>query len=588
MKTHTILQGSPEWHAHRSTHFNASDAPAMMGCSPYITRTELLTVLKTGIVPEVDAATQLRFDEGHRIEALARPLAEEIIGEDLYPVTGSEGELSASFDGLTMAEDRAFEHKTLNEELRKVFADIDTMAPEYRETVSAGDCLPKQYRVQMEQQLIVSGAESVLFMASTWKGDTLIEERHCWYESDKELRAEIIAGWKQFAQDLATYVPQEVAAPVVAQAAENLPIVFDMRVEGKLVSCNIEQYKPAALAYIEAINIELTTDQHFANADADAKFCRSSADKLNLAIEQALGQMGDINTALNAVREIAAAFDAKGLLLEKRVKSEKENRRIKIVNDATEELRLHVVTLNGRTRNWMPQVQGKFQEVVRGLKSVDSMRDKVATELARCKIEANAIADRIQYNAETLDEAVEFAFLFRDSAQIVLKESEDCRALIKSRIADHKAAEAAKEEAQRERIRQEEIARLAREQAELERATAQRVAAEAKAQAEAAAPKATTLAAPVVQTPAVVTVSAKPAQIVRGNVPAQSVKQDSVPSLALGAISERLGFNVTSAFLATLGFEATTVKAAKLFHESDFPLICRALIEHIESVCETA
>ncbi len=584
MKTHNLVQGSPEWHAHRSTHFNASDAPAMMGCSTYKTRTELLHELKTGIVPTVDSATQFRFDEGHRIEALARPLAEEIIGEDLYPVVGSEGELSASFDGLTMDEDMAFEHKTLNEELRKAFAEIDTMAPEYRETVSAGACLPKPYRVQMEQQLIVSGAESVLFMASTWKGDTLIEERHCWYESDKELRAEIIAGWKQFAQDLATYVPQEVAAPVVAQAAENLPIVFDMRVEGKLVSCNIEQYKPAALAYIEAINIELTTDQHFANADADAKFCRSSADKLNLAIEQALGQMGDINTALNAVREIAAAFDAKGLLLEKRVKSEKENRRIKIVNDATEELRLHVVTLNGRTRNWMPQVQGKFQEVVRGLKSVDSMRDKVATELARCKIEANAIADRIQYNAETLDEAVEFAFLFRDSAQIVLKESEDCRALIKSRIADHKAAEAAKEEAQRERIRQEEL---------------DRIAAEAKALADAAVVKAATPVDPVVQilVPAVATgLRQTPPQAI--STPQESatrilaarlpVKAATPPTLALGAISERLGFNVTSAFLATLGFEATTVKAAKLFHDSDFPMICRALIEHIETVCETA
>ena len=572
MKTHTILQGSPEWLAYRATHFNASDAPAMMGCSPYKTRTELLHELKTGIVPTVDAATQRRFDEGHRIEALARPLAEEIIGEDLYPVTGSSGKLSASFDGLTMDEATAFEHKTLNAELRALMID-DCLGSE----------LPMQYRVQMEHQCMVSGSSRVLFMASKWDGDKPVEVRHCWYESDKELRAEIIAGWKQFAQDLATYVPQEVAAPVVAQAAENLPIVFDMRVEGKLVSCNIEQYKPAALAYIEAINIELTTDQHFANADADAKFCRSSADKLNLAIEQALGQMGDINTALNAVREIAAAFDAKGLLLEKRVKSEKENRRIKIVNDATEELRLHVVTLNGRTRNWMPQVQGKFQEVVRGLKSVDSMRDKVATELARCKIEANAIADRIQYNAETLDEAVEFAFLFRDSAQIVLKESEDCRALIKSRIADHKAAEAAKEEAQRERIRQEEEAKARKKVLD------ETLAANVKAQAAITeARKADAMPAPLLDELSKVGNFLASDAIADHAIQKASIKAATPPTLALGAISERLGFNVTSAFLATLGFEATTVKAAKLFHDSDFPLICRALIEHIESVCETA
>jgi hypothetical protein len=68
--------------------------------------------------------------------------------------------------------------------------------------------------------------------------------------------------------------------------------------------------------------------------------------------------------------------------------------------------------------------------------------------------------------------------------------------------------------------------------------------------------------------------------------PAVAAKPTKAPTLALGTISERLGFNVTSAFLATLGFEATTVKAAKLFHESEFPAICSALIEHIQDVVE--
>jgi predicted phage-related endonuclease len=78
----------------------------------------LLHALHTGLRPEVDAATQRRFDDGHRYEALARPVAERIIGDDLYPVVGSEGRLSASFDGLTMDESTAFEHKSLNDELR--------------------------------------------------------------------------------------------------------------------------------------------------------------------------------------------------------------------------------------------------------------------------------------------------------------------------------------------------------------------------------------------------------------------------------------------------------------------------------------
>src|SRR5699024_6687989 len=99
-----------------------------------------------------------RFDKGHEYEAIARPWAEGIIGEDLYPVVLSheiEGlPLSASLDGLTMADEIAFEHKTLNQEL----------ATSLDEGV-----IPEHHRAQMEQQLLVSGAERCLFMAS--KGD---------------------------------------------------------------------------------------------------------------------------------------------------------------------------------------------------------------------------------------------------------------------------------------------------------------------------------------------------------------------------------------------------------------------------------
>ena len=84
MITHDLVQGSPEWLAYRAGHFNASDAPAMMGVSPYKTRAQLLHEMHTGLTAPVDAQTQRIFDDGHRFEALARPLGEKIIGQDLY------------------------------------------------------------------------------------------------------------------------------------------------------------------------------------------------------------------------------------------------------------------------------------------------------------------------------------------------------------------------------------------------------------------------------------------------------------------------------------------------------------------------
>lgn len=604
MKTHDdLIQGTPEWAAHRATHFNASDAPAMMGCSPYKTRSQLLHELHTGRPPEVDAATQRRFDDGHRFEALARPLAVEIIGEDLYPVVGSVGELSASFDGLTMDESINFEHKSLNDELRAAIPPGDLGVGDSED----GGALPLQYRVQMEQQHMVSGCAKTLFMASKWQGEDLIEERHCWYESDPALRAQIVAGWKQFAADLAAYVPAEVIVPVVAAPQFALPAV-SIQVNGSIALVdNLDKFGAALTAYVERINKAPQTDQDFADLESTVKALKAAEEALEAAENGALAQTASIDTMRRTVGLYRETARTNRLLVEKLVKAEKENRRTAIVGDAGAELVAHVKKLNERLgKPYMPVIGCDFVGVVKGLKSLDSMKDKVAGELARCKIAANEAADRIQANLATLRElASEHAFLFADTAQLVGKANDDLTALVKQRIADHQAAEAAKEAATRERIRAEEQAKaeadarakLADEQAKIEQAEAQRQLEERLAtsqqredarQAEmAGAVLAMRAASPETAEQHAVTHDA----VVQIMMPvtvrqAMAPKPVTPPTLALGAISERLGFNVTSAFLASLGFEATTVKAAKLFHEEDFTAICRALIEHIESVCE--
>lgn len=62
-------------------------------------------------------------------------------------------------------------------------------------------------------------------------------------------------------------------------------------------------------------------------------------------------------------------------------------------------------------------------------------------------------------------------------------------------------------------------------------------------------------------------------------------KSTEPPTLRLGKIGERLGFTVAADFLLQLGFApAATVKASKLYHESDFPKICATLQRHIAAV----
>lgn len=581
MITHSLIQGSPEWNIYRSAHDNASDAPAMMGASPYKTRDQLIAERATGIVPEVDAATQRLFDSGHRFEVLARPLAEVIIGQELYPVTGSlEGtRLSASFDGLTLLEDVAFEHKRLNQRLRSALSVPGC----------TGADLPIEYQIQLEQQCAVSGCEQILFMASAWADDdTLVEEMHCWYTPNLALRQAILAGWEQLQLDVAAYVPPEAkAAPVVAKPVAHLPVVLDMRAEGKLIACNLEQYKPAALAYIHAINTSLASDQEFADAEADAKFCRASADKLTLAIEQALGQIGDINAALSAVRDIAATFNAKGLELEKLVKARKEEIRGEIVAGGVAALREHIGQLNAAMpASYMPQVPADFGGVVKGKRTIESLRGAVNDELARAKIAASEIANRIHANLKTLQES---GLVAHDTAALVLKAPDDLAAVIAQRL----ATEQARMDAERERIRQEEQAKAQREllaqqaqQAQADIAQAAKACALHPATAGDLAnlvseQHASGLAQQAIQQAATLSSMPAPAK-------AASAPSDDGARINLGAINEHLApIKLDAAGLAALGFEqVATVKGAKMYRASDLPAIRAALIAHLTSLAE--
>lgn len=474
MITHELTQGSADWHTHRASHWNASDAPAMMGCSAYKTRSQLLHEMHTGLTPDVDAGTQRRFDDGHRFEALARPLAEKIIGEELFPATGSEGKLSASFDGLTMCETTGFEHKSLNAELRALLLDQ-----------CLGSELPLQYRVQMEQQCMVSGAERILFMASKWDGETLIEARDCWYTPDTELRAAIIAGWAQFEIDLAAYVPTEAAPVMVAAAVTALPAVA-VNVSGQIaVIDNFKAFEVALRDFIDhRLILKPETDQDFADLDLQIKALKGAEAALDAAEMQMLSQVEAVDLAKRTKDMLHKLTRDNRLMAEKLLATRKEQIKGEIVAGGIADLRTHIESLNTRLgKAYMPPVPADFAGAAKNKRTVDSLRESVNQELTRCKIESNAIADKIQLNLGYLREhAKDHTFLFADAGQIVLKAADDLQTLVKSRIAEHKAAELEKEEATRERIRVEEQAKLAREQeAAAQKLAAEQAAAELKA-----------------------------------------------------------------------------------------------------------
>lgn len=579
MKTAIInhQQGSEAWHQHRTRSLNASELASVMGLSTYTSRSELIKQKATGITPEIDAQTQRRFDAGHEFEAIARPWAEEIIGGDLYPVVLA-GEvdglnLSASLDGLDMASEISWEHKTGRADL---LASLEQ------------GVIPDEYHPQMEMGLMLSGAEKCLFMASSGDKEAM---RWAWYLPNFELRAKIIPAWTQFSIDLAAYVPPEVIVPAVAAPQMGLPAVSITVIGSIALVDNLDKFGAALTAYIERINKKPETDQDFADLESTVKTLKTAEDALDAAEANALAQTDSIDAMRRTVALYRDTARTNRLLIEKLVKAEKENRRAAILRESQDAFAAHIDALNARLgKPYMPMVPTDFAGAIKGLKSIDSMRDKVDTELARAKIEANAVADRISINLMTIGAHAGMEFLFADRAALVLKAPDDLAAVVQNRIAAHQAKEAERIEAQRQRIAAEEQAKAqaaerARADAEIAAATAKaRAEAHAQAQADAAAKRASDDA------------------IAKAAAPAMATQADPVPYLAaevvidqpntghtirLGQICERLDFVLTADFLGRIGFHpASTEKNAKLYREADFPRICAALVRHIENVAQ--
>lgn len=439
MQVISVIQGTPEWHAYRAEKFNASDAPAMLGLSKYKTRTELLNERKTGLTSDVDSATQRLFDNGHKFEALARPLAEEIIGEELSPVIGSEGKLSASFDGLTLLEDTAWEHKTWNQNIADCITVYD---------------LDEMYLVQMEQQLFVSGADKCLFTATKWNDDDqLLESVVFWYEPQAERRQRIVDGWSQFERDLESFVPTVTIEPPKAQPVLALPALF-IHAKGEITTSNMKEYGEALSKRLEEIRSivlynedDAIFDQNVANAKGAAKHLREGIEQAKLAKDAMLSQTVTVGEAARMIDTWCEDMRLTALQLEKEVKEQdliKKKAMIECAQMAFKNMSnaLEKDTAPIRLNISMPN----FAEAIKGKSKYSAMQDAISTLVANSTVEANRVAMDIRSKQDWLREtASDYKFLFADIQTVIFKPMDDLQLLANSRIDAHKKLEAERE-----------------------------------------------------------------------------------------------------------------------------------------------
>lgn len=538
-----VHQGTAAWMAARAAaDGTASEYPAAAGKSKYQSRTELLQQRKTGLAKEVDAATQKLFDRGHATEALARPMAESIIGDELSPITVTleiDGlTLLASVDGITFDDETAFEHKLWNESL----------AAQVR-----AEQLDEHYTCQLDQILLVTGAKRVLFMVSDGT------EANCvwmWYYADDAKFAFLLITWKQFKADLSTFVPQEFKERAKADAVEAMPAP-SIVVKGELVACNMVELSPVFDKFLADTKTELKTDEDFAQGEANAKTAREAAKTLKLTAKAVIDQIAPVSQVVATIDAYVLKFDALGLKLEKAVKEQKASIKTNAVLAAQQAWGKHIAELELEIQPIrMSIAMPNFAEASKGVKTIAGLHSKINDALAAGKADANSMALALRSKLGWYKLAADkFEFLFNDLQQIISKASDDFQLLVNTRIREH-------QEADQKRIN-EEAERLANEKLGQQSKQVEQPAVQVQAST----------------SPAVETRPAASALPVANDVP------DTGATIKLGEIATLLGFSVTADFITSLGFSPSgRERSAVLYREVDLPNILEAIANHVHQV----
>ncbi|MBR8182153.1 YqaJ viral recombinase family protein [Burkholderia ambifaria] len=527
--THDLVQGSDAWIEFRMSHHGASEAAAMLGISPKVKRNELLHMKHTGTPKEFsDWVQEHILDHGHAVEALARPYIEASLCEDLYPVTMSIGDISASCDGLTMDERTAWEHKQWNAALA--------------ESLEHGE-LPEEFMPQAQQVLMVTGAERLIFTCSDGTDENMvsleIKPNRAWFDN-------ITDGWSQFRKDLAEYVPIAIPENPKAEIIMALPALA-VQIRGEVITSNLPAFQAAAEKFIAGIKMDLETDEDFVNGDATVKFCDAKEKEIAIAMDAAIAQMASVDELMRTGNLVKDQLRTKRLALTKQIDVRKAQIKETAVAERRNKYAEHVAAINAELKTVQIMVPAPdFVGAIKGLKTIASLYDKLDTALANGKIAADAAAKDLRAKLDWYKAHEEHAFLFRDLQTLIQKPKEDFELAVTARIAEHKRAE---------------------DEKEAKRKTDEAIAQAAQPVIEAAAPR-----------------PADPSPIAAAR-PVSRVIPTSAPTLRLGQINERLApIALTAEGLATLGFKhVATDKAAKLYHESDFEAICAALMNHIQA-----
>ena len=202
MKKAKFQQNTGEWLEWRRQGLGASDAPILMGVSPWKTIHELWREKALG---EVKEFRSFATERGKRLEDEAVEEVEKLLGVSFFTACIEHPEfpwLRASLDGLSLDEDISLEIK----------------CPGSKDHFSAlNGQVPEKYTWQLQQQMLVTGHKSMYYYSYDGSDGVLLE-----YKADEKMQATLLEKAKWFWQKVQNKESIELGPEDYMPVSDNL------------------------------------------------------------------------------------------------------------------------------------------------------------------------------------------------------------------------------------------------------------------------------------------------------------------------------------------------------------------------------
>lgn len=190
MRLVKLNQGSPEWLKWRRNKITASDAPIIMGQSPWKSVVQLYEDKILGQEDQVNVYMQ----RGKDLEPIALEAFEKETGIIMFPMVFEHDErnwMGVSYDGVTLGRDAILE--------------IKCPGKKDHHYVEVNKMVPVKYRAQIQHQIYISGLDFSFYYSFDGEKGIILEVKR-----DQEFIEKMIEKETEFWNCLKTFKPPRI------------------------------------------------------------------------------------------------------------------------------------------------------------------------------------------------------------------------------------------------------------------------------------------------------------------------------------------------------------------------------------------